>query len=654
MDNVPDTSSFGDSFTDLPVDDLLSSSDGGLTSGITGGISSGAGTAGGIDPSGILNAAQSIIDPANIISALPGGSAIKTLLGLIGNLVPILEKDLTRVESVDIMAFVSRLLGYSAKGLRILEFGVDDAWKIISDISIGPIFAAMLEGGLDVHLSEFDDKELVAVQTVNTMLGFATAMPLICSGIDAAGKFLTANRWPESVHDALAKLPEEMGLSWALGTVIDEAFTVAQGEVLAEAIRKQKRPSRIAWQQLRALFKQHILSHEDAKTLLEAQGFPDEQIDLLLQLSDVQIPIGDIQQMYFRGDMSENEARRAIAALGFNSADTQRLFTLYIEKADTQASTALRNISRQMFTDHLLDEAQYRGILLESNFPSKLVEQDITAVKLEQSVGKLLHTVAVIKSRYQHHEIDPPTATQQLAELNYSASYIAELLQSWDNIPLRAKHGLSQAKVLSYLNAGILQPDSAKSQLQADGLTAEAAQFLIDHPTASAGVKLHARTPGLVLAAYVDGAISPSELDTSLTSAGVRETDIPYYRSIAQYRRAHHRGSANGSIEASAGDWKQAFKKGIIDFQQLVSQLQTLGYAPDAALLIAEIENGGPYQAPQPGPFSTLQAAIAYMVSLGYAISPPPDPRLSAAEQLLAQNGYSWTAPPARLVPSHP
>jgi hypothetical protein len=152
----------------------------------------------------------------------------------------------------------------------------------------------------------------------------------------------------------------------------------------------------------------------------------------------------------------------------------------------------------------------------------------------------------------------------------------------------------------------------------------------------------------------MDGAISLAELPAAYTKAGVADANIAYYVNIAKYKFSHKRGNAGYSQAVTAGEWRQAYKVGLIDFSTLVTELESEGYTPDGALLLAEIENKGPYRPPAPPAFATLTDALNYIAGAGYTLTGPPDPRLQAAENMAAVAGYSWTKNQAVIGPPNP
>jgi hypothetical protein len=580
-----------------------------------------------------------------IESTVPGVDWILQLLGAAKDLPTLVADIIKETEAQHPLQYLPALIANTKKLGRVLEIVNSDAWSVMSDVTIGPIFTSMLESGLGIKMSEFDSDELSAVNTVDTMIGFATALPLIISGLQAIAKPLFGARWSEAIGEALGEIPNEMGLTWALGMVIDRSFETAQGVILEEAINKQKRPNRVEWQQARVLLRQGLLDDKDMQDIFEAQGFPDKQITWLKQLADQTIPIGDVAQLWYRDEIDEKTAKQLIYALGFNDTQVDWLYDLYIAKADNSASATYRSIARQMYTNHLMTEEQYRLVLADGNYPQKMIDEEVKGIQLEQSIGRVLHSVSEIKTRYLHKAIDAQEATKELRELNYADAYITDLLQSWNLGPVRKTHGLSQAKILSYMISGVISPHDAEPQLLATGLDQDTVTFLIAHPTANNGVHLHARSPGLVTNAYVDGVITQDALPAAYKSAGVADADVSWYVNVAKYRLSHRRGSPTYTQVLTAADYRAAFKAGIIDFQQCVNDLEQVGYSPDAAMLLTEITNKGPLEKPAPPAFNDIAAAYAFLQGQGYTITPPPDPRIAAAEGMLIQAGYSFYQP---------
>jgi hypothetical protein len=584
----------------------------------------------------------------DVLGGIPGIGSITQLLRAVVAIVGDVESGIKSAENAHPLNIVTNVLTYAENATNVFIKDGEKLWPWMDKMAFGKLFDSMLHDGLGLDTSKFTGEEKDAVKTVDTMLGFTAALMFTLSAIDTAGKFITAGRWPTAFTEVLSKIPEEIGLSWALGLTINESFKAAQGVVLQEAINKQMHPNRLAWPQARVLLKQHVLTQKQFDDILDAAGYDKNAKDQLNQLIDIPIPVGDIAQLWYRDEVDDTTAKTMLNHLGFDDHQTDLLFNLYMAKSDNQSTALFRVIGKQMFAAQIITEGQYREILTAGHFPSKLIKDDIAAIQFEQKMGRVLQSVSVIKQRFQHHTIDSSEATKELHELNYTTSYIGELLEAWTLKPLVKSHGLSQAKILSYYISGVISRSVAEPQLLATGLDQASTTFLLDHPSSNASAHHHEATPGLVTQAYVDGAIQPGELQAAYTAVGVTDAAMSKYVAVAQYKLAHKRGSPNANIPLSEADYKAAYKVGLIDFNGLVSGLETIGYNPDNALLIAEITNKGPLQKAGTPAFTSILDAIEYMTSHGYKVSGPPDPLLLAAEGMLAAAGYTWIA----LAPS--
>lgn len=602
----------------------------------------------------LLDATGNAVDTtvSSLLDTIPGASDVIALLAALKSTFKPIGSDLEIIAGQNLQTVIRQNLNGLQWAEHFYKFVTGPGWKEFTNLTTGTLFTEMLHYGLGLDIGKLREDAGDAINTIDTMLGFALVMQSFGIAVDIVGKGLLGGRWSEGISQIITRLTEDMGLSWALGITIEESFKQAQGVVLEEAINQQKRPNRIEWQQLRTLFQRHIIDDESVlNDLLQKQGFPDDQIRWIKKLQDVQLPIGDVQQLWYRDAIDDGQAMGYIQALGFNETDSGLLFNLYVDKSDNEATATYRSIARAMFTDHLLTEDQYRKILTDGNYPVKLIDGDIAAIQLEQSVGRVLTAVSTIKAEYQHGIINDQTAKLKLAELNYAPEYIGELVTLWTQVPLHPKHGLSQAKILSYMMSGLIKPDDAKTQLLALNLDPDTVDFLIAHPSASAGVRIHKRTPSLVTQAYVDGALNEATLQDALTSAGVAPEDMAYYVSIAQYKKASHKPIANGKLDLNAAEVRAAFKAGLFDFPTCVSRLEQLGYSNDAALILTETTNKGPYQPSGAPPFASVDQAIAFLISDGYTVAAPPDPRIAEAEAMVEMAGYSVTPPTQSGIP---
>ena len=593
--------------------------------------------------------------PDNLLSgvegAIPGAGWILDLVKATADIPAILLAAIQTVEAVHPVDVLTGLAQHFSQGLQMIVSDKSKIWEFVTANSVGQFYSEMLHIGLEVDPSQFDAEAQQGLKVVDSMLGFAFILQFAVAALEGMGEGILGGRFTEALVGTIAKIPEELGISWVLGTAIEQGFETAVGESIREGINRQKRGNRIAWQQLRILLKQHILDDTQLTKLLENQGFPDEQIEWLRRLRDVQLPIGDLQQMYLSGIMTPAEVKTYISELGFAADDTERLFTLYIDKAETSSGTELRTTARALFTNQLITEDQYRQILTDSHFPELEIAADIRAVNLVHEVGRVQQSVSLIKSRYLHKLIPAEVAVSDLRTLNYSLDYAMQLVQSWDLPPLHPKHGLNQSKLLSYFISGLLSEAQLRDGLAALNVDSSTIDFLVKHPSAANGARVLKLGPNMVLQAYVEGAITEAQLPDMFKKVGVQPDDVSLWVDKAVYRKSHTKGTATYTAHLSPAEIISAFKYGIFDENTAHERLQQLGYSPDDATIKLEIENKGVFQPPVPPTFPNLQAALDYLASQGYIWTPPIDPKIQAAESMLAAAGYGFIPPPATLPP---
>ena len=539
-------------------------------------------------------------------------------------------------------------------------------WAWLSKFGGGFLYRAMLEAGLGVDVDKFPDEAKGGVHTVDTLVSFAMVLQFGVALLEHIGKPLLANRWPDALAETIAKIPEEMGLSWAMGIQIDEGFKTAVGRSVEEAINRQKRGNRIDWPILRTMLRQNLfndLTYNSSKGKIERggggtdesglavlrellinQGFPDEYIDLIVHLADAQLTLGDIQQMYLSGIMDDQEVQDYIKRIGYDDTDRKRLYTHYIDKADTQAAAVYRSTMRSLFRDNIIDEKTYRDALAETNFPKLEIEYDVRAITEEHRLGHLTATTTLIKTRYLHNEETPDTAKNKLIQNGYQPDVAAQLVASWTLPPVPKARGLTVSQVLSYEVAGILTPNDAYARLLSLGVNPNDAEFLKDNPTSHTGTSLHKRTPALVISAYVAGAIDDSDLKAAFTSTGVAPDDLDWWIAKARWQFAHRTVKGTGETPLNKTEIIDLFKLGIWTEDTAHSALMSLNYSTTNASLLLEIANKGPITAPPPPVFQDVSEAVAYLQSEGFTFT-APDQKTIAAEAMVESAGLTPVPP---------
>jgi hypothetical protein len=574
---------------------------------------------------------------------IPGLAIIGEVITQLDDMAKEVSKYASEITSGHGHEVLSALLQNAGNATGMLQKLTKLTWDDISNYGTGTLFKTFLEGGLNLNYEKMNGEAKDSIKTIDSMLTFATLFPLSITAADAILSFFLGQRAPKLSESVLGRLSEELGLTWAMGMTIDRAFETAIGNKLEEAILYQKRPIDPEIQLLRLMLRQHLI---DEPTLLDRakhMGYSDAWAEKFAKLADAQIPVGDLQQLYLHGQIKSTEIDGYLEGLGFNPADRSLLQTLYVDKAETAAGGFLRSVARAAYEKDLIEVGDYERIQVQTNMPALEIIDDLTAIAMEKTLGKILVPVSAIKLQYEHGDLIDATATPLLAALGYTPDAITALLKAW-NEP-RLPHPMSASKVLTYWYSGVLtDPQDATARLVATGLRAQDATFLLNNPPAG-GARRHALTPALVQQAYLDGVIEDSGLEAALTKAGLVDPQLGYAAGVARFKKTRMKRPSGASVPLTSAQILDAMKVGVFDPATAQTSLEKLGYSPDDALTLIEIKDKGnnPFLKGAAPLFKDLPSAIAYLEAHGYAVTPPPDPQLVAAEQMVLQAGWSYT-----------
>lgn len=609
------------------------------------------------EPPLVIGTGPTVGPPGNggVPGVFTGGSAVGQFISLISTLFGDLNDAITRAGNTDYPKLIADLQVHAGKWGSIATLGGGKLWQMLSDLTVGEFYREMLEAGLGVNVDAFDPLARQGVETTNTMLGFATVLPWVVAAISIPAKLLLGERWGDKIMEPIAGLPEEMGISWVLGTSIEKAFDAAVGASIEEGIAEQKRPTRLDWPILRQAWRQGLLHEADLRMWLAKLGYPQEQINYIASLDLHQLPTGDLQQLWLYDIIDGDTLEQELRAQGWTDQEAGWLRTLYVDKSQTAAGAEYRSTARSLFADYLISEDQYRTILSDTHFPPKEIEDDIASVHLIHDNGRLHPTLTAIKTAYLKQHMSAQWAHQQLEQLGYTPEAQVELVKSWDL--LSAPRPMSLAKSLSYYAAGILDRAQATTRLHALNLTDSDIAFYLAHPTSVSGVRLHQVTPALIGQAFLDGAIQQTNLIEELEKAGASPQMAKYMRDVLVFRQSRQKRPAHATVPLSAAQILDALEYGLLDAHQIQTELEHLGYSEADALLLMEIKLKGqnPFAKSPPPAFNSVQDALNYLRGRGFTLQPPPNPLDTAAEQIVEQAGWIAIPPaPGTLAGSPP
>lgn len=545
--------------------------------------------------------------------------------------------------------FIGPVSDILRRGMGHLHVLVDianaDVGALESDIG-EPFTATFLQAAVGINTDPADRDSKEALRRFSRVIGFAIALPYAATALTTLLKLWLGERAPESIAETLGKLPEEFGLSWALGSVLEALLERSIGIPLEEMVNLQYRPARLEWQQLRALVKAHALEEKDFVKYAQLAGFRDEDIKHLHELDRQLMPMGDLQQLWRYNLMSKADVEDYLKRVGFNDKDANRLVALYIDRSKGQVDTLYRSVARHETEIHNLTIGQYRQVLEHAKLPRDEVDDDVAALQLELDSGKVGLSISTIKARFLHGNMTRHDAHEALLKHGYDPKDIHEIIDTWKYPAAHKERQLSASQVLSYLASGVLHKNQAYNHLIALGYSVQDAQFLVEHPKAHPGTHQMTVSYATAIQAYIDGIYTHDDLSRWLSAHGASKHDLDTLLRTAQYKLEHSKGHPGSKLSLTQGELIKCFKYGIFDQHTVHDRLVQLGYTNEDATVLLEIENRGVFDNAPPL-FATLQDAMHYLEGLGYKIHAPADPHIGAAEGMVAGAGYTYDLPPA-------
>ncbi len=427
-----------------------------------------------------------------------------------------------------------------------------------------------------------------AVAMVKRMLGFGLALPMLTAKLEATLKGILGDHAPEGLLESIRRLPEEIGVNFFIGTVLERIFETAVATPLEEAIAEQTRPARLDFRVIKALLTKHHLSTAEAESYLARIGYRDQDIAKLLELAESFLSVGDLQQLYLDGLWTAAQVQDYLGTLGYTPQDAATLVELYLGRAETVGAQQLRATARQGFLEGKLTAGEYRQLLEEVNTPAKSIDLELRSAELVVSWGRRQLTVAALKSQFQHAHLNDRQAIQQLAQLGFSEDDAATLIQTWNDERTSSRAGLSVQHVLAYELGGVLTPKQALAKLMESGMKPDDAQLLVQHPGAYGGVYRHPRNPATVLGALQEGVIDATTAGQLLEQLGVEPAEIQLQLATAVARMVRGQKPKGAHRALTEPQVMEAYKLGLAGSTWVLTELTALGYSDtDAQLLLA-------------------------------------------------------------------
>lgn len=511
--------------------------------------------------------------PQDEINTLRAAAILAILGGVVG---PEVINDLTngRVFGTGLSATVANEIGNTVGAL---------------EEAVGtPMFDLFVTGAAGIPQSAFSGQAAEARNMVKRMLGFAVGLPIAIGEVDTAVRALLGQHAPTELLDSLRKLPEEIGLNYFIGTVLERIFDVAVSQPLEEAIAEIKRPARLQGAELRALLRTKIIDDATGTMLLKRAGYPDDLIPYFLALDRQLLPVGDLQTAYLDGLLSIDAVKSKLSDIGYTADDADLLTQIYLVRAQTEAGSLYRTIARDAFASNDISEAQFRAILDQIHVPPPSIDMEVAALTLEKEAGKRHLAVGDVKKAFQQGTMNADQVRAQLSADGYADDDITQLITLWNEEAKAGKQQLGTNRILQYLVSGVINSSDAYSQLVASGMRPADATFLVDHPGVNGTVYAHALSDTTIISAYKDDIISVDQASALLKGLNLSPEDIALKLQVATKQKEKGGKPKQATKTLDLAQIKEAYDVGLATLAWATRELQVIGYsASDADIITA-------------------------------------------------------------------
>lgn len=504
-------------------------------------------------------------------------------------------------------AVLAALIGTEAENLiqravteRRLDLDPVPSWlePLLSSAMIGaeeaigaPIFDLLVNDPLGLGLSaQGSPAEAAAVRMTQRLFGLGAGVDFGVAQLEDILSAVMGGNAPKGLTKAVGNIPWAVGANWATGFFLSNIFNAAAMPAITDKINAQYRPTRMSEANLLALVRLGRLQPSDVYAELASLGYSDERITQLFWLDKSPISMADLQAGYVANILSEDEIRAKMKALGYEDADQDLMWNLYIVKAETAGADYLRAVAQAEYRDNHITETEYRDYLAQANVPQRSIDLEVFAANLAKQVSRKALAVGDIKAGVNDGLLSDAEALVKLTALGYSEDDAGLLIREWHTVKATVPRGLSESQIISYLKSGVLTPPEAFTRLVALGLRAEDATFIVANTHAVGVTSKHPLTVATIMAAYKDGVIDQPTAEAKLASIG---TDADEARLLIQSANVKlNRGPKPKVVkkELSEAQVIEALHVGLAAPTWAIRELVTIGYTDADARLLVEIE----------------------------------------------------------------
>jgi len=354
--------------------------------------------------------------------------------------------------------------------------------------------------------------------------------------------------------------------------------------------QEKYRPTRFTAAELRDLYALGKISPDEMRTEAGLRGWRDEDIEKWIDLAFRNLSETDVWAAYHKGKFTEGEAVRRLRSLGYSPDDIPLLFELNPADDLESAESVTLTTAKQSFSEQLIGEDEFRGILADLDKGPREIELMVQLVRHQQEEAIKRLTIGQLKEAWELNQVTDAEVSHWLSEEDYSQDQIGLILRTWKAGLEPAFRKLNKGTVISAYVEGVIDRTAAFRKLQEIGFADADARLELDlaearspeafgRPAPALPKQL---APGTLSDLLQSGLIEAGEMRSRLIDLGYPESDADLLTQAAVLRFV---GEPRPLTQLTV---ERAYLAGILTRPGALSRLLDLDFTAEAAETIIQ------------------------------------------------------------------
>jgi len=423
------------------------------------------------------------------------------------------------------------------------------------------------------------EQSMPAIQRFIGTVTLLTGLPQILAGITE-----TASRGAlKSMGNNIQNIYWNLGLGFLTWQALAPLLQSVILEPLQREMDRLYRPRRFTDAQAGDLHALGVISDDEFRDVLRDNGWREEDIDKVIDLSFTELSQGQILSFLNKGIIDEKTAFDLLIRLGYRP---KHVTWILIENALQQAGDqrgAYIGTLRKAFKVGRLTEDQFRSMLSQLGLMPEAIQLEVDLIKLDREEEAKDLTLSQIKAAYVEGILNEQEVRTHLQRDGYQQNSINILLQLWNREREPEFRKLNQRTIVSAFVEGVIDESEARERLRDLRFSPDSIDIIIRQAIPKRELKLQPPsrplTQGAIHDAWLAEVIDDNVAAQKLRELGFDDEDIRIL--LETWREEVEELTAPRERLLNQGSVLAALRAGVIEEAHARSLLLRLEIAPE-------------------------------------------------------------------------